>query len=129
MAGKSDYLELEILDHVLGVGAYTAPTAYVALYTVAPTDAGGGTEAAYTGYARVAVAGKFSAAASGASANTAEIAFPEGTGGSETAVAFGILDAATLGNLLYWGTLSTSRAVGDGITPRFAVGELVLTED
>ena len=41
----SNYLETEILDHVFGGAAYTAPsTLYVALYTATPNDAGGGTE-------------------------------------------------------------------------------------
>ena len=45
MAGFSDYLEDKVLEHVFGGNAYTAPgTHYVALYTVAPTDTGGGTE-------------------------------------------------------------------------------------
>ena len=55
MAGsKSDYLENEILDHVLGGADYSRPaTVYIALYTAAPTDAGGGTEVtggSYAGY-------------------------------------------------------------------------------
>jgi len=42
---KSDYLEGKVLDHLLGRTTYTAPaTVYVALYTSAPTDSGGGTE-------------------------------------------------------------------------------------
>ena len=44
MAGFSDYLEDKVLDHVFGGVAYTQPTKHVALYTVAPTDTGGGTE-------------------------------------------------------------------------------------
>ena len=45
MSGFSDYLEDKVLDHVFGGNAYTAPTTlYVALYTVAPSDTGGGTE-------------------------------------------------------------------------------------
>ena len=51
MAGFSDYLEDKVLDHVFGGTAYTAPsTLYVALYTVAPTDTGGGTEVSGGGY-------------------------------------------------------------------------------
>ena len=43
MAGKSDYLENKVLDHILGNTAYTAPaTLYFALFTSAPSDAGGG---------------------------------------------------------------------------------------
>ena len=53
MAGFSDYLEDKVLDHVFGGNAYTAPsTLYVALYTVAPTDTGGGTEVSGGAYAR-----------------------------------------------------------------------------
>ena len=52
MAGFSDYLEDKVLDHVFGGNAYTAPgTLYVALYTVAPTDTGGGTEVTGGSYA------------------------------------------------------------------------------
>ena len=41
----SNYLELEVLDHVFGGSAYSAPgTIYAALFTVAPSDTGGGTE-------------------------------------------------------------------------------------
>jgi len=48
MAGFSRYLQREILDHVMKVGAYTAPThIYVALLTDATTECTG------TGYARV----------------------------------------------------------------------------
>jgi hypothetical protein len=70
MAGKSDYLENKILDHVLRNTAYTSPTTvYVGLYTAAPTDAGGGTEVSGNGYAREAAT--FSVASGGATANSA----------------------------------------------------------
>ena len=53
MAGFSDYLEDKVLDHVFGGTAYTAPaTLYVALYTVAPDDTGGGTEVTGGSYVR-----------------------------------------------------------------------------
>ena len=53
MAAFSDYLENKVLGHVFGGTAYTAPTTlYVALYTVAPSDTGGGTEVSGGGYAR-----------------------------------------------------------------------------
>ena len=56
MAGFSDYLEDKVLDHVFGGVAYTQPTKHVALYTVAPTDTGGGTEVTGGAYARQSVA-------------------------------------------------------------------------
>ena len=51
MAGFSDYLENKVVGHVFGGAAYTAPaTLYVALYTSAPSDTGGGTEVSGGGY-------------------------------------------------------------------------------
>ena len=72
MSSLSDYTELEILDHIFGGAAYTSPTnVYLALYTVAPTDSGGGTEVSGNGYARQQMS--FGAAASGSiTTDTAE---------------------------------------------------------
>ena len=133
MAGsKSDYLENKVLDHVLGGGDYTRPaTVYIALYTVAPTDAGGGTEVTGGSYARVTVtnnATNFPAASGGAKSNGTEIAFVEATASWGTVVAFGIFDALTLGNLLYWADLTASKVIDSGDTAKFAVGDLDLTE-
>lgn len=134
MAGsKSDFLELELLDHVLGNAAYSAPaTVYIALYTVAPTDAGGGTEATGGSYARVAVTNNktnWTVAAAGALSNATEITFPTATAAWGTVVAFAILDAASAGNFLYWGDLTANRTVASGDTAKFAVGDLDVTED
>jgi len=130
MAGFSTYLQQKILDHIRGKTALTMPTAYVGLYTAAPTDAGGGTEAAYTGYARVTTSGSDWTAASGTSgSNAAAITFPACTAGSSTVTHFGIFDASTSGNLLAWGALGASLAVSAGITPAFAIGALTLTLD
>ena len=133
MAGSmSDDLENEILDHILGGADYARPaTVYVALYTVAPTDAGGGTEVTGGSYARVAVtnnATNWPAAASGAKANGTAFAFPTATASWGTVVAFGIFDAATVGNLLYWGDLTVSKVVGSGDTASFAIGDIDITQ-
>lgn len=128
MAGFTTYLQNKVLDHVRGKTAYTMPTVSVALFTVAPTDAGGGTEAAYTGYARVTTAGADWTASSGINgANANAINFPACTAGTSTVVAFGLYDAASAGNLLAWGTCSLS--VSSGITPSFAVAALNITLD
>jgi hypothetical protein len=134
MAGsKSNFLELELLDHVLGNAAYTAPgTVYVALYTAAPSDAGGGTEVSGTSYARVAVTNNstnWPAASGGAKANGTEITFAEAGGDWGTVVAFAILDALTAGNFLYWADLTASKTINSGDTAKFAVGDLDVTED
>lgn len=129
MAGsKSDFLENELLDHVLRNSAYTPPaTVYVALYTVAPTDAGGGTEVAGNAYARQAAA--FNVASGGATANTSDITFPVATpSGWGTIVAFGLFDALTVGNLLYWGDLTASKAINAGDQAKFTAGDIDVTE-
>ena len=134
MAGSfSDFLELELLDHVFGAAAYTAPaTVYIALFTVAPTDAGGGTEVTGGSYARLAVtnnATNFPAAAAGAKSNGTVFTFVTATANWGTVVAFAIFDAVTLGNMLCWADLTLSKAVNNGDTASFPVGDLDLTLD
>jgi hypothetical protein len=127
MAGNlSNYLENKVLDHILGTTSYTMPSAvYVALYTAAPNDAGGGTEVSGGSYARQAA--DFDAAASGATQNTGNIDFINMP--SSTVVAIGIHDALTSGNLLIWGTLSTSKSLDLGDTLRIATGDLDISLD
>jgi len=130
----SNYLELEILDHIFDVGSYTAPNPYLALCTADPTDAGTGASmnevANSNAYARVDASGAFgTAAATGSIENDAAITFPEATGSWGTVTYFAIVDSGThgAGNLLFSGALTASRAISNGDTPRFAVGELSIT--
>jgi hypothetical protein len=134
MAGsKSDYLENKILDHVLGGGDYSRPaTVYIALYTVAPSDAGGGTEVTGGSYARKDVtnnATNWPAASSGIKQNGTAITFAQATADWGTVVAFAIFDAVTAGNMLYWGDLTASKSVENGDTAEFAVAGITITED
>jgi hypothetical protein len=63
-------------------------------------------------------------------ANAAAINFGLDTVGSVTATYFGVgTDATSTGKLLYSGQLSASLAISPGITPSFAIGALVVTED
>ena len=130
MAGSfSDYLENELLDHVLKTAAYTVPTnIYVALYTTAPTDAGGGTEVSGGSYARK-LHNTYDAAASGATENTGAITFATATASWGTVLAFALFDTITGGNMLMWGDLTASKAVGSGDTAEFADGALDVTLD
>ena len=136
MAGSfSDYLELELLDHVLGAAAYTPPVnVYVALFTVAPDDTGAGTEVTGGDYARVEVVNNSTnwPAAAGATAtksNGTAVNFVTATGDWTTVVAFGIFDDPTAGNLLVWGDITPNQAIPSGITATFDVGTLVVTLD
>lgn len=130
----ADFLEDELLDHVFGAAAYTAPaTLHIALFTTAPADDGtGGTEVSGNAYARVAVtnnATNFPASSGGAKSNGTVIQFATATGSWGTVLAFGVYDAASGGNLLSVGTLGTSKAVGNGDAPKFPIGDLVITLD
>ena len=102
MAGNlTNYLENKLIDHFLGTTSYTMPAdVYIALFTVAPADAGGGTEVTGGSYARQIAT--FSGASSGATSNDSNIDF---TGmPAATTVAIGIFDASTSGNMLLYGT-------------------------
>jgi len=133
MAGsKTDTLEARVLDHLFKGAATPAlgalSTVYVGLHTAVPSDAGGGTEVTGSSYARVAVAAAAWTRTGSQIANNAEVAFPAVTSTPYTVVGFGIYDASTSGNFLFWGdTTSTTMNVGD--VPRFAAGALTVTED
>lgn len=128
MAGSfSNFLENEVLDHVLGTGAYSSPSPFVALFTVAPTDAGGGTEVTGGSYARQAAS--FGAAASGAATTDADINFPTATANWGTVVALALFDASTAGNMLMWGDLAASKTINNGTQARILTGDLDVTLD
>ena len=125
MAGFSNYLETKVLEHVFGGSAYTAPTTlYVALFTAAPSDVGGGTEVSGGAYARQTAA--FTVSGDTAS-NTAAIEYATATADYGTVVAMGVYDALTSGNLLAYGTLTTSKTVSNGDVFRFNASAIDIT--
>lgn len=143
MAAMSNYLENKMVDHLLRGTAYTAPgTLYVALYTAAPSDAGGGTEITIgtNNYSRAAVVSSGSSWANtqasgtgvssgtgGLTSNSSAITFAVPSGSWGTVTHFGILDAATAGNLLFQGALTVSQTVNTGNVVSFAAGALQIT--
>lgn len=125
MSSFTDFLEDELLDHVFGAAAYSSPASvHLALFTVAPTDAGGGTEVSGSGYARQQTA--FTASSGGAISNSALESFTASGGNFGNIVAIGIFDAATSGNMLAWDGI-TSATVDDGDTIEFAIGDINIT--
>lgn len=67
----------------------------------------------------------------GASSNLGVVTFPTATADWNSAATigfFGIFDAASGGNCLYTGTITTPRAVTNGTTASFAAGTLTVTE-
>jgi len=128
MAGFSDYLEDKVLDHVFGGNAYTAPsTLYVGLYTVAPSDTGGGTEVSGGAYARQTATFTVSGTDPTTATNSAAIEYPTATADYGTVVACGVFDAASAGNLLAYASLTSNKTVESGDIFRFNSGDLDIT--
>lgn len=126
MSALSDYLENEILDHILGTGAYTMPaTVYVGLSTGSFNDDNSGTELTGNNYAREAIS--FGAAASGVASNDAAVEFNAATGSWGTVSHFGIFDALTSGNLLIHGALTASKVIETGDILKIAIGDMDIT--
>jgi hypothetical protein len=128
MSQMSDYLEAQIGKLLFCTQTAWKPAAiYVALFTAAPSDSGGGTEVSGGSYARTAVtqadaqwnipttAGLFS--------NVNAITFPAPTANWGVVTHVGIFDASSGGNLLVWGALTTPKTVNNGDpAPSFAGG-------
>jgi hypothetical protein len=120
------YLGNKLLDHCVGKTSFTMPTVWVALFKTQPTIAGGGTECAYTGYARDATAGAdWAAASSLANSNAAEFNFGTKTAGTDETVGWwATFDASTSGNMLEFGSLTASKLIANGDTPKIPIGDL-----
>lgn len=123
----TNFLETELLDHVFGGNAYTAPaTLYVGLFTAAPGEAGGGTELSGNAYARQSVA---MSVTGNTASNSANVEFPAATGSWGTVTHAAIFDASTGGNMLAYATLTSSKVVETGDILRFSTGQLQVTLD
>ena len=138
----TDFAENRAVDALLRGQALGAPaTWHVALYTVMPTDTGGGTEVTGGSYARVPVAASLanwagthgagtstaSSGTGGQTSNNGVLAFPTATAPWGTVVGFGLFDAATGGNLWIYAPLTAAQAIGSGATASFAAGQLTVT--
>ena len=121
----SDYLETKVLDHVFAGTAYTAPTTlYVALFTAAPSDSGGGTEVSGGAYARQTIAFTTSG---DTTSNNAAMEFPTATANYGTVTHVGIYDASSAGNLMAWAALTSSKTIETGDVFRIPSGDLDIT--
>lgn len=141
--GMSNYLSNKVLDRLLRAQAYDWPASvYVAALTAAPNNAGGGTEVGGgVGYERLEIvssmanlSGTQSAGSTSASTGTGgrisnnlllTMATPTGSWG--TVGWAELLDAATLGNLLFWAPLAAQKTIGIGRPMTFAANALGLT--
>jgi len=134
---KSNTTEADLIAYTFNATAFSwnaASILYVALHTADPGEAGDQTtsEATYTSYARVAVSrnsGGWTCSGNTAS-NTAEITFPQCTGGTNVLTHFSIgLATSGASQILYSGALTASLSVSNLITPRFTATTLQVQED
>jgi hypothetical protein len=135
-------------------GAGSGPTTlWIGLLTAAPSDllsGGGGTEVTGGNYARASVTSGMSAsgwsgtqgagttvASSGTAAsgggtisNNGSITFNTPNASWGLCTHFGVYDAVSSGNLLYWAALTAQKNVNNGDpAPYFPAGTLAITED
>jgi hypothetical protein len=142
---KGNATELNLLKLILNATAWAnladnaagspLTNVFVALHTADPGEAGDQTtnEATYTGYARVAVprtTGGWTCSGTSQAVNAAAINFAPCTAGSNTVTHFSIGKVTSgASEILFSGALTASLAVSNGITPSFAIGTIVVTED
>lgn len=118
----SDYGENQMLNTFAAGGTY-----YLALFTAAPADTGGGVEVSGGGYARQGVT--FGTASDGTIKNTNVMEFPTATENWGTCTAWGLFDASSGGNLVWYGAVAPARELIAGDIYRVNVGNLVLMLD
>jgi hypothetical protein len=138
----SDYLENKLVDQIFRGQAFSFPaTLHVGLLTSAPSDGGGGTEVSGGGYARQSVGASLanfagtqstgsttaSSGSTGATSNNGAITFATPSAGWGTVTHFGIYDAASAGNLLFYGTLTIAKTINQSDTVSFPAGSLSIT--
>ena len=123
MSAMSDYLENEILDHILGTGSYTMPSGvYIGLSIVSFNDDASGAELTGNGYIRKAAT--FNVAASGTADNSAAVEFPAATASWGTVSHFGLFDAVSGGNMLIHGAFTTPKLIDIGDILKISAGDL-----
>jgi hypothetical protein len=117
-----------LLDWAMTTGSATRPTAwYVALYTAAPSDSGGGTEVSGSGYIRQSVTFDAASTPGGTTSNTGAVSFTASGGAFGTVGWIGIHDDVAAGNLLWHGAMTAAKTVDDGDTLEFSIGNIDLT--
>lgn len=120
----SDYLENKILDKVFRAVDFTVTARYTSLHSANPGETGA-SEITGGSYARQLTT--FIVAAGGATENDAAITYTNMPAVTISHVA--IWDAATLGNCLWTGALTTPKTLNAGDTFQIPIGDLDVTLD
>lgn len=116
--GMSNYLANKILNQNFNGAAWSPPaTIYVSLHTATLTPAGTGTEASGGSYARQAITcdtTNFPTTTTREIKNAGVVTFPTAAAPWGTVIYFGIWDALSGGNLLWYGEVDPSKTIGIG---------------
>lgn len=140
----SNYLADKLLNQAFRNTAYTPPTkVYLALYTSNPTAADTGQEVSGGGYTRKEVAlgsptsenytiyddktGQQVTVSKRTIKNSVDIIMPTASADWGQVTHLGIRDAATGGNLLYFGALETPRSILTNDIFKVLTGQIALT--
>lgn len=142
MSAASSYLEAKLLNHTLTATGFTQPsTRYIALFintsgqALAHLQDGTLTDevtTSGTSYSRQSVTfGTATTTGSGNSAVTttatnATVTFPTATASWGTITHVAVMDAATGGNVLFFGAVTTSKSIDTGDTFQITSGNLTV---
>lgn len=110
-------------------GSTTAGNFYAALFVTNPTDADIGTEASYTGYARVPIVRTVSGftVSGNVVSNAVQVLFPTNTGSTQTVFYVGVMTASSGGDLMHHGVLGSALETENGDAPKFEIGNFTVT--
>jgi hypothetical protein len=123
----TNFLEDKFLLSSLNGNTYTgSANVYVALYSTAPGESGSGTELSGSGYSRQLTTFTVNTG-NGVATNSANVVFGNATADWSTAVAYGIVDASTAGNILYSGGLSPNLTLKDTYNLTFPTGNITVS--
>lgn len=137
MSAFSNFSEGKIVNHFLRGTSYASPgQVFLALFTGDPTEAGTGPECTgtnYPGYTRIVCHVTPSSAfteidANGLTQNGATITFPAVGGAAPVTIThWAIFDAATLGNMLFYGAMAAPKTLDPADVASFPPNTLKIT--
>lgn len=120
----SNYLRTKVTDLALRGVPFTAPAnVYISLHTTNPTEVPLLTEVVGAWYARQ-VATFAAQVIDGQTANSNTLTYSAVTGSAVTVTHFAIWDAATTGNMLFYGALAASKTFSITDVPSWLPGQL-----
>ncbi len=124
----TQYSQKALLDHLLGIAAFTMPTEiWLCAFTADPGETGSfADEVDASGYGRIEITGLMSATnlGTGISSNEDAVTYDAALADWGAVSHMGIADAETGGNLLVKNAMGSTRTINTGDVLDFAVGAI-----